>query len=692
MVELESTEPPSASVIIVALLIITIVSFVIIARYPSPSTATIHPLNLHSARTVVTDMLTPRSASFLNSTSSSSSSSSRLDRNSVDCHEVASRAYQPLLYPGLLNAAGNLCFLNATLQSLASLSSLTTYLEHVPTLDNVLTPVTDSLLSTLDALNTPSIGTQPSPLRPKQLATALAHSSKQRHRLINSSEQQDAHELCTMIREAVEEEVIKVTHLVQTRQQQRNQGLRSIVELNYDDDNDNDYARSTMTRPDSISPMSMSNTTIEQRTTTSRDPWKLLTSQTIKCMSCGYTRDVRHTLDEQIPLQVPPVSHCSLYDLLREYTKIDLLSDYTCQKCSVLATLDKLKAQRDRLALSTSNGFDQVESSSDKQTLITNDNSFQTLPLDASTSTNTLKQSKTMTSSRKDRRRKVQRLLDKLESIVSSSDFEKDLKNDGIKFEKIIGPAGKQIKFARTPNILTIHLSRSVHYGRAGAFKNTCVVSFPEYLDLSPFCDYSTTTTTTTTTSSFDESDTLSRLSQFASPNPNTTKDMFRLTSLIVHYGSHQFGHYVAFRRAPHSLHHHRHRLKQQQIDNNTNKIKTKTSLIQQPEWYRISDETVESATLQQALNANPVLLFYEKINSSTIKTTTTTTTTTKVENFENLEKQQELKGQGSIETNLMTLIQEQQMNQHHDHEEQNCQIVPRVFQRWNIRQKQSVL
>lgn len=32
------------------------------------------------------------------------------------------------------------------------------------------------------------------------------------------------------------------------------------------------------------------------------------------------------------------------------------------------------------------------------------------------------------------------------------------------------------------------------------------------------------------------------------------------------------------------------------------------------PEWYRVSDETVQPSSLAEALRANPVLLFYERV------------------------------------------------------------------------------
>lgn len=53
-----------------------------------------------------------------------------------------------------------------------------------------------------------------------------------------------------------------------------------------------------------------------------------------------------------------------------------------------------------------------------------------------------------MTQSRKDRRKKVQKLVDRVTRIIDAGDFEKELGED-IKFERVAGLAGKQNRFAR---------------------------------------------------------------------------------------------------------------------------------------------------------------------------------------------------------------------------------------------------
>ncbi|BGP37158.1 ubiquitin-specific protease ubp1 [Rhodotorula kratochvilovae] len=463
-------------------------------------------------------------------------------------------------FPGLLNAAGNLCFLNATLQSMASLPPLITYLDQLVTSALELSlslPVSTALLDTLEALNTPS-SSRPQPLRPVELASALAASSPARHRLLASSEQQDAHELWGMIRDAVEEEAGRLS-AAQEQDAARGAGLAEAATLN----------------------AGLGIALAKRRGAKGgTDPWFWLQSQRVRCMECGYVRDTRHEPAELLMLQVPAIAQCSLHDLLAEYTKTDLISGYNCRRCAMLATLARLEGQRDRLALVAP----PPSSSSSPACAAAAKNPFELPP-----NTTAEGESKKMTSSRKDRRRKAQKLVDRVKAVVEAADWEKDLGAD-ITMEKSESAAGKVTRFARTPELLMVHLNRSTHYGYSGAIKNSCQVTFPEYLNLAPFCDGASPIS-----------------AESSSPSSSPLQDVYRLSSLVVHYGSHSFGHYVAFRRRP-------------ILDlADTSGLPTseggeRASTPALPAWFRVSDETVDPSSIYEALRANPFLLFYERV------------------------------------------------------------------------------
>lgn len=299
-----------------------------------------------------------------------------------------------------------------------------------------------------------------------------------------------------------------------------------------------------------------------------------------------------------------------------------------------------------------------------------------------------------MTSSRKERKRKVAKLVDRIDRIVRSGDFEHGLlgsssgtaeinnknssssssSNDvGIKMEKVTGPAAKQVRFARAGDILTVHLNRSTHFGlgmgAGGAYKNTSAVSFPEYLDLAPFCDEtavdhrknvhsessgsssskadgkknkkktkSNTFTVVTSASKGKKHAALDHdpdldldLDQHDAEEEeeeemvmdgidHDSRTLYKLASLVVHYGTHSFGHYIAFRRAP-----------------DTTLIRTATATSTSSSspssssrgskssnrWFRISDETVDECSIETVLASNPFLLFYERVRPQADRRTT---------------------------------------------------------------------
>lgn len=125
--------------------------------------------------------------------------------------------------------------------------------------------------------------------------------------------------------------------------------------------------------------------------------------------------------------------------------------------------------------------------------------------------------------------------------------------------------------------------------------------------------------------------------------------DLYRLASLVVHYGSHHFGHYVTYRRRPaplvsSSVHFDSppfagasdspSPLEDVEADltpvldrsssssdvDGTSSILDSSELLpilpRRIEWYRASDETVDPTNLEEVLRANPFLIFYERIGA----------------------------------------------------------------------------
>lgn len=125
---------------------------------------------------------------------------------------------------------------------------------------------------------------------------------------------------------------------------------------------------------------------------------------------------------------------------------------------------------------------------------------------------------------------------------------------------------------------------------------------YPEFLNLDPFC-----------TNAELSRDADAPISTSRDPCPGACRHRYQLSSVVVHYGSHSFGHYITFRRTPRAL-----------TPPHFGTIDDPSSLVSQGEncitetasWYRISDETVQVSSLEEALRANPFLLMYELMES----------------------------------------------------------------------------
>lgn len=223
---------------------------------------------------------------------------------------------------------------------------------------------------------------------------------------------------------------------------------------------------------------------------------------------------------------------------------MEYLNDVTCRKCSLIDTVEKLSVEIDSLRLS----------------------------------------------------KKIEKLIC-LEKI--KQDIEHRLQMGRIQEEhhdelkgflsKVSRVSSKQAMFAKPPKVLCLHVARSTYLPTGEIHKNTCQIKFPQLLDLAPYCTNGTLNTTPHLPISTEASSTVK----------------YRLMSSIVHYGSHNFGHFIAYKR----------RLVAEKCSCNAccddeNLLKHHDS-----NWFKISDERVDSCTVNEVLEANPYMLLYELID-----------------------------------------------------------------------------
>jgi ubiquitin carboxyl-terminal hydrolase 1 len=171
-----------------------------------------------------------------------------------------------------------------------------------------------------------------------------------------------------------------------------------------------------------------------------------------------------------------------------------------------------------------------------------------------------------------------------LDDRIRSGRISEDYDDDSLRIKSIASFAStKQVMIAKPPKILCLHISRSAFHEFGGLQKNMCQIVFPEILDISAYC--------TTGELNVHPDQPISQLP--SGPGPYK----YRLKSIIVHYGSHSYGHFVTYRRLP---------------------CRCSCQRCQHVDhiWLRISDEKVDRVSLQDVLRANPYMLMYEALES----------------------------------------------------------------------------
>ncbi|OJA15531.1 hypothetical protein AZE42_07293 [Rhizopogon vesiculosus] len=479
-------------------------------------------------------------------------------------------------YPGLVNISGTYCFMNSTIQAMASLSYLQPYLADTQAkaieLD-VSSPVVDALLVLLQELNLPRNSYHS--IRPLDIISALVNHSPGKHNsLFSSREHQDAQELFQLVSECIKREVASVD-----KEGHRDRGLGGLSQVR-----------------------SAANKEI------GKSVFDGLTANRRSCVECGYTEAVMHFPFDSWQLAVPRYvvcahwfrhgctltrtqASCRLEDCLAEYTKLEMLTDCICRKCSMKATHQKLKYDADRLAVAVN--------------------------ADPNVSV-----------SKKKRARDARKLEIKLQTALDHGRVEEDIK--GIRLEKVFSKAStKQAMIARPPQVLALHLNRSLSYGHY-ATKNTVRILFPEFLDLTPF----TTSGNLSTTPSVPISSQPPLLPRSTTPTPATysvQRVIYRLSAVVCHYGQHSFGHYICYRRKPRPISYGSRRFAPPRLahplDCDCDKCKRYGPVRDDDEavdsmyrpgrgWLRISDDSVKECGIETVVqeSSGAFMLYYERV------------------------------------------------------------------------------
>ncbi|KAG2219382.1 hypothetical protein INT45_006090 [Circinella minor] len=542
--------------------------------------------------------------------SSSTSTDTRRRRRRIKSRILRERDGRYIM--GLTNT-GNSCFINSVLQALATVTSLRSYLaervdergDEIERIeftrnDAVLESVAYALYTTIEMLNRPLA--KPRTMTPTDIVHALERKTNGK---VNR-DQQDAQELFQVISHALTSE-----EEVQYRDEPSSLlDAGAVRKMAIDNDPNFDHFETS-----SVSSMGTTGSMwscfsvstaggyLRTRPRRPKSPFTGLTATKISCMKCGYTAPIRHSTFDNISLTIPQTLSCTLESCIDTYTKVDVLTDFRCRKCMLMATLDSLMEELAKVSASS----ESMLSEEDKQEL----------------------------------KGKIQVIKDAMKYNV-----EAPLPGIPLTTPRTTSCTTKQTMFANPPKSLCFHLSRSVYHPSGIIQKNHCNVRFPEYLDLAPyttngFLNTSDPAASLSTPPPSQTSLSQSRISRTslvylrnmaaghrfvhgrdglnvalvnkdddlvhnALPSmttPTVRTIPYRLTAVIVHYGNHDSGHFITYRRK---------------------KLPTGQDVRRAPgqedpapkkptTFWRCSDELIEEVDLDTVLSSEAYMLFYER-------------------------------------------------------------------------------
>ncbi|WFD30829.1 ubiquitinyl hydrolase 1 [Malassezia sp. CBS 17886] len=273
------------------------------------------------------------------------------------------------------------------------------------------------------------------------------------------------------------------------------------------------------------------------------NPFRGVVAQRTACAQCGYTEAVRHIAFTDISLSVPAgAAACRLEQCFAAWTQLEQV-EWTCHRCSLVRTLRDVQDDQRRVR----------------------------------------QQGKAHGAAAARAADHARRLTEALQRGLHESEVEEMQLLDGVPLRREPSALStKQVMLACPPRVLLLHVNRSSYaYGAFGATKNNVRVLFPEFLDVGPYTTGASLSTHATRQ--------LSAGVHGMGGTPRASALVFRLSAVVVHYGAHNYGHYVSFRRRPNA----------------------RTG--RDDAWTRVSDASVQACTLDDVLAQNPFLLLYER-------------------------------------------------------------------------------
>lgn len=484
---------------------------------------------------------------------------------------------------GLIND-GNTCFMNSVLQSLASSNSLISFLNDETIEGDIKEKdlkFTKSFKTLLENLNNKHFNKNHDYKTNPMLKTMTKTPNKN---FLMGYNQEDAQEFFQSILSELESDFKKI-HSSNTTTNKTEPVLTSSLPSDTVHGIDNLGYIGPVYIPSSQIDPNLQDSQLKSTRFNLLTPVDGLSAERIGCLQCGEMGGIRYSVISGLSLNLPPDNYnaLKLTDLLTKWIEPEIIEGVDCNRCALNSVL---QYQQDQLST-----LEAKEQTSSTEKLI------ELLKL---------------------RVGEIERELEK--PIIDDEIFKKlHTKNMMKKCSK-----SKQILISRPPPLLAIHINRSVFDPMTYRVrKNNARVVFPLKLDLDPFVaepndintdarlplskkvkvqepivqsESSSTSSLETPDSSNNEKEEGDEKLEQDSDSDSDEQEIplsiekqdisgplvYALRSVIVHYGTHNYGHYIAFRKY-------------------------------RGVWWRTSDETIDIVDEDEVLSAPGVfMLFYE--------------------------------------------------------------------------------
>ncbi|KAJ5587529.1 uncharacterized protein N7459_003294 [Penicillium hispanicum] len=457
---------------------------------------------------------------------------------------------QDALPPGLGNW-DNSCYQNSIIQGLASLKSLSVFLGR-----NIDVLAEKGSLSTHQAL--------------KGIIDHLNSASNYGHKLwippdlksMSSWQQQDAQEYFSKVVDQIDIEIQQAS-----RGQTRNAGLKMAGP----EENilcDSSQAESTLYE-------TMSDPTVDRASL--RNPLEGLLAQRVGCMTCGWTEGLSLIPFNCLTVPLGGRFEYDVRECLDQYMTLEPIEGVECAKCTLLRAKEQLK--------SLLGGISEDEGSS---------NGSQSAQLSDVVRSSALTRLESVTAALEEHDFTEKTLADKCH-IPSKN--------------RVSTTKSRQAVVARSPQCLVVHINRSLFDEMTGMLKkNYAAVKFPRIMDLNDWCLGTRAAEKSEDLEQWETNPAESMLPQSGCAVRISSRH-YELRAVITHYGRHENGHYICYRKYPTAVF----------PAPVPDEVLQAEGDKEKPErWYRLSDDDVQMVSEGHVMSQGGVfMLFYDAVEDS---------------------------------------------------------------------------